>query len=403
MSPFYALLLLQLLILNYSLALNIRRSDGKRNFVLKTPELIRSHGYQVEIHNVITEDGYILEIHRLPYAGLDCERNFTNGKQPILMQHGLAGSSADWIFMGPNRALAYMLADAGYDVWLGNNRGNTYSRNHILMLPQSRHFWNFSYHELGIYDVPATIDYILHQTNCEQLFYIGHSQGTTQFWVAMSQKPDYNAKIKLMIGLAPVAFTGNIRGPITKLAKLTYLGVWMGETFGYPELRSRSVWGKFVSSVLCQDTMLFCNNILFLVTGFSQTNLSAMNLTTIINYVPAGASWKQMVHFGQGYIHPQSFRQFDYHNKEKNYQIYNSLEPPKYKLNDVTAPIVFFSSDDDLLSTKSDVDLLKSKLNNVIFHKEVSIKSFSHYDFIWGTSSVSIIFEPILNLLALNQ
>ena len=69
------------------------------------PELIRSHGYQVEIHNVITEDGYILEIHRLPCGRLDCERNFTNGKQPILMQHGLAGSSADWVFMGPNRAL----------------------------------------------------------------------------------------------------------------------------------------------------------------------------------------------------------------------------------------------------------------------------------------------------------
>ncbi|XP_043525855.1 lipase 1-like isoform X2 [Frieseomelitta varia] len=353
MSPFYTLLLLQLFILNSFLALNIRRSEGKRNFVLKTPELIRSHGYQVEIHNVITEDGYILEIHRLSCGRLDCERNFTNGKQPILMQHGLAGSSADWVFMGPNRALAYMLANAGYDVWLGNNRGNTYSRNHILMLPQSRHFWNFSYHELGIYDVPATIDYILDQTNYEQLFYIGHSQGTTQFWVAMSQRPDYNAKIKLMIGLAPVAFTGNIRGPITKLAKLTYLGV--------------------------------------------------MNLTTIINYVPAGASWKQMVHFGQGYIHPQSFRQFDYHNKEKNYQIYNSLEPPKYKLNEVTAPVAFFSSDNDLLSTKSDVDLLKSKLNNVVFHKEVSIKSFSHYDFIWGTSSVSIIFEPILDLLVLNE
>lgn len=39
MSPFYALLLLQLFILNSLLALNIRRSDGKRNFVLKTVSL----------------------------------------------------------------------------------------------------------------------------------------------------------------------------------------------------------------------------------------------------------------------------------------------------------------------------------------------------------------------------
>lgn len=142
-----------------------------------------------------------------------------------------------------------MLVDAGYDVWLGNNRGNIYSRNHTSMLPSEKRFWNFtyiyiqqsffiifrfscfllifnfSYHELGIYDIPAIIDYILDRTNWDKLHYIGHSQGTTQFWVAMSQKPNYNAKVKLMIGLAPVAFTSNIRGPITKLAKLSYLGV----------------------------------------------------------------------------------------------------------------------------------------------------------------------------------
>lgn len=83
----------------------------------------------------------------------------------------------------------------------------------------------FSYHELGIYDLPAIIDYILNTTRHEKIIYIGHSEGTTQFFVMASEKHWYNSKISLMIGLAPAAFTGNISGPIKRLAKMTYLGV----------------------------------------------------------------------------------------------------------------------------------------------------------------------------------
>lgn len=89
----------------------------------------------------------------------------------------------------------------------------------------------FSYHELGIYDLPAMIDYILCATRYEKIFYVGHSEGTTQFWVTASEKPEYNSKIILMIGLAPAAFSGNIRGPVKKLAKLTYLGVVRYKSF----------------------------------------------------------------------------------------------------------------------------------------------------------------------------
>lgn len=47
-------------------------------------------------------------------------------------------------------------------------------------------------------------------TKQEKIFYVGHSQGTTAFFVMMSEKPEYNEKIRMMAALAPIAYMGNL-------------------------------------------------------------------------------------------------------------------------------------------------------------------------------------------------
>lgn len=42
--------------------------------------------------------------------------------------------------------VAFQLSDLGFDVWLGNSRGNTYSRKHVsLNADEDLGYWNFSY------------------------------------------------------------------------------------------------------------------------------------------------------------------------------------------------------------------------------------------------------------------
>lgn len=65
------------------------------------------------------------------------------------------------------------------------------------MYPHDPKFWDFSWHEIGIFDIPASIDYILKYTNQTKLSYVGHSQGVTSFFVMLSELPEYNDKINI--------------------------------------------------------------------------------------------------------------------------------------------------------------------------------------------------------------
>jgi len=121
---------------------------------LTTPQLLKKYGYPNEIHNMQTPDGYILEMHRIPRPGAI----------PVYLQHGIMDSSGGWVIMGPNSAFAYYLYDQGYDVWMGNCRGNRYSRNHTHLSVKKKDFWDFSFHEVGTYDLPTMIDYVIDKT-----------------------------------------------------------------------------------------------------------------------------------------------------------------------------------------------------------------------------------------------
>lgn len=72
------------------------------------------------------------------------------------MQHGLISLADTWIYNTPDVAPAFTLARAGYDIWLGNNRGNVYSRGHTsLVADGGSGYFDYSFQKLGQYDLPA--------------------------------------------------------------------------------------------------------------------------------------------------------------------------------------------------------------------------------------------------------
>lgn len=103
-------------------------------------------------------------------------------------------------------APALRLARLGFDVWLGNQRGTTYSMDHEYLSSDSKEFWDFSWQEMGDFDQPAQLQFALSQSGRKNLTYIGHSQGSTQMFYSLSAHPEFwSDKINLFVALSPVA------------------------------------------------------------------------------------------------------------------------------------------------------------------------------------------------------
>lgn len=171
-----------------------------RRAVCRQPELVRKHGYALEEHVVRTADGYELTAHRIPPA------RGAHGV-PVLLVHGLMCSSADFLVLGPRGALAYVLADAGYDVWLANARGNYYSRRHRALDPDRLAFWRFSWDEIGHLDLPALAERVSAVSGHRRMHYVGYSQGSTALLVLLALRPEYNERFLSFQALAPAAYS----------------------------------------------------------------------------------------------------------------------------------------------------------------------------------------------------
>lgn len=245
-------------------------------FDLKVGILI-SHGYRTKVHYVTTDDGYILQLENI-IGNSDTAKNCPKKKRPVLMVHGVLDSSATWVITGPNDSLATQLNDLCYDVWLGNVRGNRHSRRHRTLNPdgrrrERREFWSFSWHEIGIYDLPAMIDYVLTRNDdYKKLFYVGHSQGTTSFFVMGSIRPEYNDKIQLANLLAPVAIMQNATSPIGRtLAKLLVANQHVLSAAGHHELLPGNDLAARLEQRFCRQNIAagVCKHFLFLIAGYN--------------------------------------------------------------------------------------------------------------------------------------
>ncbi|XP_044019383.1 lipase 1-like, partial [Aphidius gifuensis] len=301
-------------------------------------EILKDNGITGEVHYVTTEDGYILTNYRI---------NGGENSTPVVLGTGITFTGSSWLMRGRNDSIAYLLADQGYDVWLVNNRGTDDGMKHVNLTSDDSKFWDFTFHEMGIYDMPAVIEYITKLTK-QKLFYIGYSQSSTFGFIMASKRLDIAKKIRLMIHLAPIAYVTHIKGALGLFHTPLYYII-------------QDIWNSFFA-------------------GASR-----------------GSPLKSIIHHYQNLMSGK-FRQFNYGEKE-NMKIYNSTSPPDYNLTAIDVPTVFFAAKNDWLADFDDAKKVYNMLANGKGFNVVNYESFAHLDYVWAKDIKKLINDPIINLL----
>eukprot|EP00826_Nyctotherus_ovalis_P011088 TRINITY_DN12893_c0_g1_i15.p1 TRINITY_DN12893_c0_g1~~TRINITY_DN12893_c0_g1_i15.p1 ORF type:complete len:427 (+),score=49.80 TRINITY_DN12893_c0_g1_i15:26-1306(+) len=354
-------------------------------------EYVEGNGFKFEEHKVVTEDGYILTLWRI-------HRNKTSNGPPVILQHGVIDAGFTFLLSGANRCLALYLGRKGFDVWIANNRGQSYSLGHTggyrWFIPFSK-YWDFSFHEMALYDFPAAVHYVKQVTGYSKVNFIGHSQGATQYFIKASVDPEFvNANIESFVALGPAIFLSSCKSALVRILSGSFrLFDWMHAIgFKYFYVLPPNMLG--LTESICRKFPRMYYGLIPTIGGYSEgKNFDLRRWPALCTKSPGGTSTQNLVHWMQMLRSGGKFQMFDY-GKRKNLLIYNQETPKEYdlgQLKKVTVPTLIVSGTKDALISEDAIrkvmGVLKNDRSDQVL-ESIRLEDYAHLDFLWGRNAI---------------
>ncbi|XP_022148781.1 triacylglycerol lipase 1-like isoform X2 [Momordica charantia] len=294
-----------------------------------------------------------------------------------------------WFLNSAEQSLGFILAENGFDVWIGNVRGTRWSHGHISLSEHDKKFWNWSWEDLALYDLAEMIDYINSLTD-RKVYVVGHSQGTIISFVALTQ-PDIAKKVEAAALLSPISYLDHITAPLVRLMVDLHLDT-MILTMGFHQLNFKSDWGTNLLDMLC-DQLVDCNNILSSITG-KNCYLNGSRFDFFFEFEPHPTSAKNLHHLFQ-MIRKGTFSRYDY-GLLNNLRVYGRSKPPAFDLRRIpkSLPLWMAYGGNDELSDWTDLQHTIKELDSV--PELVYLENYGHVDFILSVRAKEDVYDPMI-------
>lgn len=373
--------------------------------------------YQCECHNITSSDGFVMQTARILPQKTD------SPKGPVFLMHGFLTTGMDWVAQPTTSdSLPYMLSDSGFDVWIGNNRGNIFSVSNTKMDINTEEFWDaVDVDTMAALDVPSIFDYVLAATKAPKLDWVGHSQGGGVMIFALAKNASLKDRLGTAALLAPGVHMAHLKVPLLKwMSKARIDEYWHKSGFDIPTIETHNkyfpgpgfskVMELFVGDTplnLCHPTLLkpwasteLCND-LGKIMGISvghASNLDWRTMADAYRYDPGGASFHLVMHWAQR-IRNDTLNEFDW--GKNNSQHYNgSTTPPLYDLSKITGTrLALFDGSLDLFITPEDIQSLVAEVPKENWVSHTTFKDYAHFDFVWGKDAHKILYPKVISSL----
>ncbi|BBN06462.1 lysosomal acid lipase/cholesteryl ester hydrolase [Marchantia polymorpha subsp. ruderalis] len=355
-------------------------------------ELIVPKGYPCDEIIVETADGFLLGLQHIPH-GVAAPSGPAG--PAVLLLHGLSAAGDNFVVNDPKEDLALILADSGFDVYIGSNRNTQWSHGSSKYKPEEKAYWDWSLDELSSYDVPAFVDYVYNKTGGSKLFYVAHSQGTLTLYAGLSgggpAAEQMKDKLRGAVFLAPSAYVTYLNAAIPAITFDVYADQIL------PILGVGPADFNQILNIVCKISPPACSDFFL---GYIGTN-SYINDTrrpTYLKYFPQATSSYNINHFGQ-IRRSGKFQKYD-RGAAENLKVYGQKDPPLYDLSKYPSesfPQLFFIGGRDQVANPRDAARLLSELPSTGDREVVTLPDYGHEDFVFGQRSYIDVYPKIIS------
>lgn len=357
--------------------------------------IITEQGYSFEEHKIITEDGYINTAWKIT-------NNNVTQKIPVLITHGLLDNCYSFLSMNKTYSLPYLIADEGYEVWMMNTRGSTFSYEHIEESKDSNDigsdYWDFTFTEIAKFDLKAHISYVKWKSNSEKVIYIGHSQGAFQLILAYSMYPEFlESSIESFISIGTVAKFIEIERSFPHYIQELNIFEFF-QFLGIKNMLSFNEYSTSFNKTLCEYFLFICEFVISSIIETEPTKqIDYKYIADMYSYEPGGTSIKNLIHWLQA-LSTHYISHFDY-GKEQNIIKYGKEIPNRYNvesLKDIKFKTMFVKGRKDPYIPKKSIDYMKALIPQAEF---LDIENYNHLDYILAKSAKTLIYDKILKFI----